>query len=78
MSLLDNPIDEEYPIHAFPKFIRDTLYEIQSITQAPSPLIGASVLGAISLACQNSIDVCRLTNLRSPTSLFLMTIAESG
>ncbi|MCW2481178.1 MULTISPECIES: YfjI family protein [Enterobacterales] len=78
MSLLDDPIDEEYPMHAFPKLIRDTLYEIQSITQAPCPLIGASILGAISLACQDSIDVCRLTNLRSPTSLFLMTIAESG
>jgi hypothetical protein len=34
--------------------------------------------GVISLACQNRIDVCRLNNLRSPVSLFLLTLAESG
>jgi hypothetical protein len=36
------------------------------------------LLGVISLACQNRIDVCRLNNLRSPVSLFLLTLAESG
>ncbi len=34
-------------------------------------------LGAVSLVCQNLIDVCRLNTLRGPVSFFL-TLAESG
>ncbi|WP_116995088.1 DUF3987 domain-containing protein, partial [Klebsiella pneumoniae] len=54
------------------------IYEIVQHTHAPLPMVAAEMLGVISLACQNRIDVCRLNNLRSPTSLFIVTIAESG
>ncbi|SLM61734.1 Hyphotheical protein [Dickeya aquatica] len=62
----------------FPQIIKNAVYEVEQHTQAPTGLIAASVLGVISLACQNRIDVCRLNNLRSPVSLFLLTLAESG
>ncbi|EKN4007419.1 DUF3987 domain-containing protein [Yersinia pseudotuberculosis] len=69
---------DPFPVHVFPLIIRNAIYEVEQHTQAPLPLIAASVLGAISLASQNRIDVCRLNNLRSPASLFLLTLAESG
>ncbi|HHH0459108.1 TPA: YfjI family protein [Yersinia enterocolitica] len=67
-----------FPVDVFPSVIRNAVYEVERNTQAPLSLIAASVLGAISLVCQNKIDVCRLNNLRGSTSLFLLTIAESG
>ncbi|MEI7345788.1 MULTISPECIES: YfjI family protein [Dickeya] len=67
-----------FPVHVFPQIIKNAVYEVEQHTQAPTGLIAASVLGVISLACQNRIDVCRLNNLRSPVSLFLLTLAESG
>lgn len=67
-----------FPVDAFPQIIRNAIYEVEQHTQAPQGLIAASALGVISLACQNRIDVCRLTNLRSPVSLYLLTLAESG
>lgn len=67
-----------FPVHVFPQIIRNAVYEVEQHTQAPQALIAASVLGVISLACQNRIDVCRLNNLRSPVSLFLLTLADSG
>ncbi|HEN3279202.1 TPA: DUF3987 domain-containing protein [Yersinia enterocolitica] len=67
-----------FPVDAFPQIIRNAIYEVEQHTQAPQALIAASALGAISLACQNQIDVCRLKNLSGPVSLFLLTLAESG
>ena len=67
-----------FPVHVFPQIIRNAVYEVEQHTQAPQALIAASVLGVISLACQNKIDVCRLNNLYSPVSLFVLTLAESG
>lgn len=59
-----------FPVDVFPSIIRNAIYEAEQHTQAPLSLIAASALGAISLACQNGIDICRLNNLRSPVSLF--------
>lgn len=67
-----------FPVDALPLVIRNAVHEVELHTQAPLSLISASVLGAISLASQNRIDVCRMNNLRSPVSLFLVTLAESG
>ena len=67
-----------FPVHVFPSLIRNAIYEVERQTQAPLSLISASALGAISLVCQNRIDVCRLNGLCSPVSLFLLTLAESG
>ena len=68
---------DEFPLSSLPPLIRDAVIEAQQITQAPLGLVAASALGAVSLVCQNLIDVCRLNTLRGPVSLFLLTLAES-
>jgi hypothetical protein len=57
--------------------IRDAIIEVKSYTKAPIPLVAASAIGAISLACQTYIDVKRDNKLFGPTGLFLVTIADS-
>ena len=71
-------IGRPFPVQVLPLIIRNAVYEVTQNTQAPLALVAASALGAISLACQNGIDVCRFNNLRSPVSLFLLTLADSG
>lgn len=61
---------DEFPLSSLPPLIRDAVIEAQQITQAPLGLVAASALGAVSLVCQNLIDVCRLNTLRGPVSLF--------
>ncbi|EKN3735845.1 MULTISPECIES: YfjI family protein [Enterobacterales] len=70
--------NREFPIRMLPAIVGNAIYEVVQHTQAPLPMVVAEMLGVISLACQNRIDVCRLNNLRGPTSLFIVTIAESG
>ncbi|EBF8311781.1 DUF3987 domain-containing protein [Salmonella enterica subsp. enterica serovar Tamberma] len=71
-------LNNTFPVDVLPSIIRNAIYEVERNTQAPLPLIAASALGAISLVCQNSVNVCRLNKLRSPVSLCLVTLAESG
>lgn len=71
-------LPSEFPVNALPKIIRDAVLEVQANVKAPLALVASSALGAVSLACQNSIEVCRMSDLKSPCSLFLLTIAESG
>lgn len=67
-----------FPVDALPPMIRDAVLEVFANIQAPLPLIVSSALGAISLACQNSVNVSRPYGLVSPCSLYVITIAESG
>tara|TARA_R110002124_G_scaffold195516_3_gene362542 strand:- start:3121 stop:5217 length:2097 start_codon:yes stop_codon:yes gene_type:complete len=69
---------EPYPLDSLPIIIRDAIKEVQSYTKAPVPLVTASAISAISLACQTYIDVKRDNKLNGPTSLFFITIADSG
>ncbi|HAV2163263.1 TPA: DUF3987 domain-containing protein [Enterobacter cloacae] len=71
-------ISRPFPVQVLPLIIRNAVYEVSQNTQAPLALVAASALGAISLASQNGIDVCRFNHLRSPVSLFLLTLADSG
>ncbi|HFD2754898.1 DUF3987 domain-containing protein, partial [Escherichia coli] len=48
---------DEFPLSSLPPLIRDAVIEAQQITQAPLGLVAASALGAVSLVCQNLIDV---------------------
>lgn len=75
---LIQPYIPTFPISSLPPSIQSAVWEVQSKTQAPMALVAASALGAISLACQNSVDVCRLNGLISPCSLYLITLADSG
>ncbi|WP_237061812.1 DUF3987 domain-containing protein [Microbulbifer zhoushanensis] len=69
---------EPYPEDALPPRIRNAVHEVQSFTQAPFPLVAATALGAVSITTQHLADVKRDQKLMGPTSLFLLTIADSG
>lgn len=71
---------EEYPLDALPEGIQAAIKEVSETDQAPIPLIGNSAISALSLAIQGHVDVQRSkgSKLNSPTSIFLLTIAESG
>ncbi len=69
---------EPYPVDALPQTILNAVEEVQSFTKAPLPLIASSAISAISLASQAHVDVQRDGKLKSPSGLFLLTIADSG
>lgn len=73
---LPNPIN--FPVDDLPLLIRHAVSEMQWNTRFPLPLIVSSALGAISLACQNSIDVHPPIGSASPCSLFMLLVADSG
>ena len=67
-----------YPIYAFPVIARDAALEIHNNMGSPIPLIMVSMLGQMSLALQDKVDIRRMNGLVSPCSLFVLSIAESG
>ena len=69
---------EAYPLEAFPEPLRAAVKDIATITKAPIAMCGMGVLSALSLAGQGLVDVERGRHLAGPTSLFLLSIAESG
>ena len=69
---------EPYPSDALPDVVRGAVEEVQAFTQAPLALVACSALGALSLTGQAYVDVKRAEGLTGPTSLFLLTIADSG
>ncbi len=68
----------DFPVSALPTILKKAVVEVQGFTQAPMPLVAASALSALSLAVQSLVDVKRAERLTGPTSLFLLTIADSG
>ncbi|WP_158400456.1 YfjI family protein [Comamonas sp. B-9] len=56
----------------------DIVKEIVDATSAPPELTEATLLGAMSIACQHLIDVDCPGGGRGPTSLFLLSSADSG
>jgi len=70
---------EKDAVSGLPRIIKDAVLEIEKNVQVPLDIVIASALGAMSLACQNKIEVQRGPNkLTAPCSLFFITIAESG
>jgi len=57
---------EPYPLDAFPDAIRAAVEEVQRFVKAPVPLVAASALAALSLACQAHIDAKRAEKLCGP------------
>jgi len=70
--------NEPYPVHFLPPLIQNAVSEAQRNVQAPVEFVAAAALAAISLACQDRIDVRRRVGLEGPTSLNLVVISESG
>lgn len=71
-------VPEICPLSGLPLCIAGAVSEVHEKVKAPLPLVIASALGAISLACQDEIDVESGSGEIGPCSLFFMTIAESG
>jgi putative DNA primase/helicase len=75
------PSDTErypYPMEAFPDLLRQAVEEVQLFVQSPVEMVASSALSALSIAAQPLVDVRRTGGLQGPTSLFFLTIAESG
>jgi putative DNA primase/helicase len=77
-SLVVQQDREPYPLEALPEPIRQAVEEVQLFVQAPVEMVGASALTALSVAIQSLADVRRFGKLCGPTSLFFLSIAESG
>lgn len=69
---------DPYPVEALPPAVREAVGEVQAFVQAPMGMVACAALGALSLAGQGIIDVRRGARLEGPSSLYLLTIAESG
>ena len=71
-------LPEICPLSGLPPSIAGAVSEVHEKVKAPLPLVIASALGAISLACQDEIDVESGSGEIGPCSLFFLTVAESG
>ncbi|MDS4015696.1 MAG: DUF3987 domain-containing protein [Candidatus Accumulibacter sp.] len=69
---------EPYPVDALPETIRAAVEEVAGFVKAPFQMVVSSAFGALSLACQAHVDIKRAEKLTGPTSLFLLTIGDSG
>ena len=67
-----------YPLDALPETIRNAVEEVQGFTKAPLEMVATSALGALSTVGQAHVDVVRSSRLKGPSSLFVLTIADSG
>lgn len=70
--------DGGYPINSLPPTIRNAVRDVQRTVQAPLPLIANSAMGAVSMACQNMVDVKLRHGETAPVALNHITIADSG
>jgi hypothetical protein len=68
-----------FPVEALGPLLGNAASAISDIVQCPTAIAACSVLSVASLAAQAHVDVVHpATSRRLPTSLFLMTVAESG
>ena len=67
----------DFPIHTLGE-LRSVVEATAEIIQAPIAMVAQSALAVASLAAQTNVDVELLHGSTSPTSLFFLTIAESG
>ena len=67
-----------YPIDALPEPIKRAVQEVQGFIQAPMALVANCALSSLSVAIQGHIDMQRADGLKSPVSLYILTIADSG
>ena len=72
------PPAEPFPMDALPAVMADYGHVIQRCSQAPDALVGNSLLGAASLAVQPYVNVQLPHGAIVPTSLYVISVAESG
>jgi hypothetical protein len=74
----DIPAPTPYPVEALGDLLGAAARGIHDKVQAPIAVCGTSVLGAAALAVQGHADVVLPTGHAKPSSLFLLSILESG
>lgn len=67
-----------FPVYALPLIIRNAILEVERNVKGPQALAVTSAISAISLACQDKIDIRRIPSLEGPCSLFFISIAEAN
>lgn len=67
-----------FPLDALPQALHDSIAEVHAKTQAPIPMIVASAFGALSLAMQGCLNVKSPLGHLTPTSLYVVTLADSA
>lgn len=68
-----------FPGDALQQSLCDLALELHRNTQAPFEMIVSSILGAISVTCQNAVDVrVPVIDSVSPVSLCITVLAKSG
>nr|WP_284142682.1 DUF3987 domain-containing protein [Escherichia coli] len=58
--------------------IGKAIIKAQYNKQVPLTLVAMSVLTAMSIACQNQVDVCSPRNLRGAVNIYTMILDDSG
>jgi hypothetical protein len=72
------PTAPEYPVDALCPVPAPVAKAIHNLTQAPLSICCQSVLSVATLAVQGHLDILMPTRLRRPTSLYPLSIVESG
>ena len=71
------PPPEPFPMAALGEILGGAAAALERIIQAPDAVIGQSILASAALAVQAHADII-IDGRCSPTSLFFLTVAESG
>lgn len=67
-----------YPVDALPDLIRNPVLEVSANQRVPIELAAHGALAAVSLGCQNFVDVQCPGFPPAPCSLFLLTVSNSS
>ncbi len=69
---------QDVPVNVLPPIFANTTDELAHQIKVSRDIIVNSMLGCISLAIQDKVNVCRMGNLISPCSIYVLSIADSG
>lgn len=70
--------NNEFPLECLPPLLLEAVQAVALEAQAPLPIVVAAAMSAVSLACQDLIDVDLYQGRAVPCSLYFLTVAESG
>lgn len=73
-----NTQHRSFPINDLPDELKAVIQEVEITVQSPIAIIAATMLSTMSLASQGMFDVHMPTGSDVATSLFMLTIADSG
>ncbi len=74
----DSNLGRDFPIFIPAPLITAAVDEVESNIKAPRPMVMMGALAAASLTCQGLINVVKPNGQKSPVSLMLLTVSDSG